>query len=181
VSIQRVLIALDFSSCAANVARRGGELARQLGARVSLIHVVPPPNVPLVARISVDDEGTREETTVEEYLRGSAERRLSRYADLAGAQDFAPRSVVRFGVPAETIIDEARASGAEMIIVGTRARTGLAHALYGSVAEEIVRGADVPVVTIRSQWTEGCAARSCNWCVENGSPEERRVDAEQYG
>lgn len=178
MSIQRVLIALDFSSCAANVARRGGELARQLGARVSLLHVVSPPNVPLDARITVGEAG---EVRVADYLRESAERRLSHYATLTGEHDIAPRELVRFGVPAETIIDEARASSAQMIIVGTRARTGLAHAVYGSVAQEVVRTADVPVVTIRSQWREGCAARSCNWCVENGSPEEQRVDAEQFG
>lgn len=178
MSIQRILIALDFSSCAANVARRGGELARQLGARVSLLHVVPPPNVPLDARITVGEDG---EVTVGHYLRDSAERRLAHYATLTGEHDIAPRAVVRFGQPAETIVDEAKASGAQMVIVGTRARTGLAHAVYGSVAQEVVRSADVPVVTIKSQWREGCAARSCNWCVENGSPEEQRVDAEQYG
>lgn len=176
MAVPTVLIALDFSSCAESVARKGTELAQKLGARPLLLHVVPPTPVPLHTRLKIHDQ---DDPTVEEYLKRSAEQRLSHFAELLGE----PRASVevRFGNPAELIVEEARQRGATMIVVGTRGRTGLAHALYGSVAEAVVRTADVPVTTIRSQWTTDCAARSCNWCGERSSPEEDRVNDEQYG
>ncbi len=172
-----VLIALDFSSCAESVARKGVELARQLGAQPLLLHVVPPTPVPLHTRLKIHDQA---DPTVEEYLQRSAEERLSRFAELLGGEPRA-RVAVRFGNPSEQIVEEARQRRASMIVVGTRGRTGLAHALYGSVAEGVVRTADVPVTTIRAQWTPECAARSCNWCGERASLEEERVNDEQYG
>lgn len=176
--MQRILIAVDFSSCAETVVRRGVELARQLGAVVSLLNVVRPPGASPDSSIPVDGG----ELTVEAYLRRAAKERLSKYAELAEELPAPPRQVVRYGEePAEAIVDEARQWGASMIVVGTKGRHGLARAIYGSVAEEVVRNAEVPVTTVRSQWSAGCKARNCNWCIHELSPEEERVEAEQSG
>lgn len=176
--MQRILIAVDFSSCAESVVRRGVELARQLGAVVSLLNVVRSPSAPSDDPVPLDGG----ELTVEQYLRRAAKERLSKYAELAEELPVPPRQVVRYGQdPAEAIVDEARQWGASMIVVGTKGRHGLARAIYGSVAEAVVRNADVPVTTMRSHWSPGCKARSCNWCVHELSPEEERVEAEQTG
>lgn len=181
MSFQRILIALDFSPCAEHVARRGGELARRLGARPSLLYVAPPPQVPPDTPMPVPDSSAVRGLTVEEYLLRSAQRRLAHYVDLVGDQDFPTRVVVRFGEPAEVIADEALECGAGLIVIGTRGRSGLARAVHGSVAERVVRAADVPVTVVRSRWHPGCAASSCNWCVEEAPEEELRVVAEQAG
>lgn len=183
MAVKELLIALDFSSCAERVAREGAALAKQLGARVSLVHVVvPTPGVAPQTRLPVYDERshTARDVTAREYLQSSIEQRLARFAELIDT-DPPPRVAVRFGDPAEMIVAEAKESGADMILTGTHGRTGLSRALYGSVAADVVRSADVPVVTIRAQWSSSCEARNCNWCAESGSPEEQRVDAEQYG
>lgn len=180
--MNHILVAIDFSDCAQTVARRGAELARETGARPFLLHVVSPPQVPPETVLPITEGTTTRELTVEAYLRESAERRLARYAEaFAESGGTAPSLRVRFGPAAETIVDEARELGARMIVVGTRARTGLARMIHGSVAEEVVRSADVPVTTVRSHWAPGCKTRSCNWCVDAPSPEEARVADEQYG
>jgi nucleotide-binding universal stress UspA family protein len=46
------------------------------------------------------------------------------------------------------IADTARAVGADLIVVGTRGRTGLPHVLLGSVAERVLRIAPCPVLTV---------------------------------
>jgi hypothetical protein len=53
------------------------------------------------------------------------------------------------GTPAEAIIDYAGATGTSLIVMGTHGRTGLAHLLIGSVAEQVVRTAPCPVLTVR--------------------------------
>jgi nucleotide-binding universal stress UspA family protein len=50
---------------------------------------------------------------------------------------------------ADAIVDYARTSGVDLIVMGTHGRTGLDHALVGSVAERVVRLAPCPVLTMR--------------------------------
>ena len=54
------------------------------------------------------------------------------------------------GLAPDEIVETAVEIGADMIVIGTHGRTGLAHLLIGSVAERIVRHANVPVLTVRS-------------------------------
>ncbi|MGB9441534.1 MAG: universal stress protein [Desulfobacterales bacterium] len=53
------------------------------------------------------------------------------------------------GPAAEKIIEAAKDKDADMIVMATHGRTGLSHALMGSVAEKVVRQAPCPVLTIR--------------------------------
>jgi nucleotide-binding universal stress UspA family protein len=53
------------------------------------------------------------------------------------------------GTPAATITNYAGATGTSLIVMGTHGRTGMAHLLMGSVAEQVVRTAPCPVLTVR--------------------------------
>ena len=55
------------------------------------------------------------------------------------------------------IVDVARSAEADLVVVGTHGRTGVAHAVLGSVAERVVRTAPCPVLTVRQSAT-GAAA-----------------------
>ncbi len=55
----------------------------------------------------------------------------------------------RFGVPHVEIIEEAGLRNIDLIVLGTHGRTGISHALLGSVAEKVVRLAPCPVLTVR--------------------------------
>ena len=57
-------------------------------------------------------------------------------------------AVVLEGKPAKTIADFAAQHNHGLVVVGTHGRTGIAHAVIGSVAERVVRTARVPVLTI---------------------------------
>jgi universal stress protein A len=56
----------------------------------------------------------------------------------------------RSGSPFAEILKYARESACDLIVLGTHGRTGLAHLLMGSVAENVVRHSACPVLTIRS-------------------------------
>jgi nucleotide-binding universal stress UspA family protein len=64
------------------------------------------------------------------------------------AQHYPLTQSVRFGKPAEQILAEALQWNADVIVVGTHARRGLHHALFGSVAEDIIRQAKAPVLAL---------------------------------
>jgi len=55
---------------------------------------------------------------------------------------------IRLGVPHRTIRKYADAEGVDLVVMGTHGRTGVEHALVGSVTERVVRTLDVPVLTV---------------------------------
>jgi nucleotide-binding universal stress UspA family protein len=59
------------------------------------------------------------------------------------------RTQKAIGEPAAEIVSFARSAGVDLVVVGTHGRTGLEHALMGSVAERVVRRAHCPVLTVR--------------------------------
>ena len=65
---------------------------------------------------------------------------------------------VGFGQPAQRLIEEAKASNAELIVVGTHGREGLSHLLLGSVAEEVMRKAPCSVLIARARGENTAAA-----------------------
>lgn len=65
--------------------------------------------------------------------------------------------------------------------MGTHGRTGLARATLGSVAEDGMHHAEVPVVTIRAQHRPGCAAQRCATCDLGRTSMEDLVSAEDVG
>ncbi len=53
------------------------------------------------------------------------------------------------GIPAEEILRAAEADGCDLIVMGTQGRTGMDRVLAGSVAEEVMRKAPCPVLTVK--------------------------------
>ena len=57
---------------------------------------------------------------------------------------------IRGGTPDEEILAYAEKADVDMIVVGTRGRSGLDRVIVGSIAEQVLRNADAPVVTVRT-------------------------------
>ncbi len=78
----------------------------------------------------------------------------------------ASRKIV-VGTPPDVIVAEAQGEQADLIVMGTRGRSGLSHILLGSVAEAVIRKAACPVLTV--QVKQGSEARE--WDTGEASPE----------
>jgi nucleotide-binding universal stress UspA family protein len=78
---------------------------------------------------------------------------LTNLRDPAWGQPPRVLTEVRWGSPVEAIVDYASQHQIDLVVIATHGRTGLSHALLGSVAERIVREAPCPVLTIRSRKT----------------------------
>ncbi len=142
-----ILVATDFSEPSERAVDAAAVLAKQLGAKVTLLHsfdpdvLVPPGAIPHPAQYR--DKIAQEMTTaVTEKLREIARTKLADVPDVDTA-------AVTHRSPAGGITEHARALGADLIIVATAGRTGLGHLLIGSVAEKVVRHAHCPVLAVR--------------------------------
>ena len=137
---QDLLLATDGSDAAHRATEQGIELAAQLDAT---LHV-----------LSVSEDGPQAENK-QDRLRTDPEEEAATAADeakeAADREGVDATTDIRHGVPQEQIVDYAETNPVDMVIVGTAGRSGLDHLLSGSVAEEIVRNAPVPVLTVRAQ------------------------------
>ncbi len=131
--IARILIPTDFSPCSLHALRYAEELARRFGAELTLLHVGD-------ALSDSDLPGAGEL---------SGRREIDRALDLLRERDYRVRGVLRRGNPADEIVQAVAAERADLIVMGTHGRTGLKHVFMGSVAEEVVRKALCPVLTVR--------------------------------
>lgn len=149
---RRALIPLDGSAVAEAVIPVFLEFALPLKLEVVLLQVLAP----VTPQVS---EGSRHVIVdATERLRQEAEAYLGRYAEGLCAQGLSARTAVRVGDAATEIAAGAREYQADLIAMTTHGRSGLSRLLFGSVAEAVLRRADVPVFLIRI--TEAEAGRA---------------------
>jgi nucleotide-binding universal stress UspA family protein len=141
---KRILVPLDQSRVAEIVVPLVSAIARGGGATVRLLLVAPVPGnrVSEEGRVVAyaDQEMARLEAEGLDYLR-TVEMQFG------GAGDV--ECMVRFGDPVAEILREAEEFGADLIAVTTEGRSALGRTVLGSVAEQVVRKADAPVMLMR--------------------------------
>ncbi len=143
-----ILVPHDFSRCANHASALARDLAKIHGARLVLLHVAELPPM-LGPGATVIPDGGGAPIGVREYALRASEAHL---ADLAERlrKDGVEVSVVSVaGHVATEVAETAAREHADLIVMGTHGRTGLAHVVLGSVTEKIVRHSLVPVLTVR--------------------------------
>lgn len=142
-TLQRILVATDFSEHSDKAVRYGAAMAKKLEAELHLLHVVQPTPV-------MYEEGMYFPTDADEQLEAAAQQQLQTL-EVAGSEGVAiVRQVVR-GAPFVEILRYAKDQSVNLIVVGTHGRGAIAHILLGSVAERVVRKAACPVLVVRDQ------------------------------
>ena len=144
--ITRILLATDFSRWAKRAEDYACALACSWKASLTVLSVAefPPglnPDYPVNQQYLADLLKNASSQLVD--LKGRAERR-----------GIAVTTRVATGIPSEEVITAARAEDSDLLVVGTRGKTGLAHVLLGSTAERVIRGAPCPVLTVRMEPAE---------------------------
>jgi universal stress protein A len=146
IEISRILAPTDFSSHSTGALRFACGLAERFAAELHLVHVlseiVPTGPDPLLMPVMPPDFYQENEDRARETL--------TNLLDAAWGKPRALVTAVRWGSPVEAIVDYASEKKIEMIVIATHGRTGLSHALLGSVAERIIREAPCPVLTLRA-------------------------------
>ena len=143
--IRNILVPVDFSEHSDRAVAYAARLAKQLNASLELLHVI---NDPILAAAWGPDVYVPDLTELLKALTDDAETRLG--VTLAGlrGQGLAASSAVRQGIADRSIAAHAVAGCFDLIVMGSHGRTGLSHALIGSVAERVVRHAPCPVLTV---------------------------------
>jgi len=137
------LVAVDFSELTGPTLERAATLAKGSGNRIDLVHVVPPQTMASRGNMAAKAIAGQAAKNATEYAR----RRLEPLLEKLPAEHRG-QAIVKTGMAAE-ILCEVAGQGYEMMVLATNGRTGLSHALLGSVAERVVRLCPVPVLVVR--------------------------------
>lgn len=136
-----IMIAVDFEDASRRAIELAKELAAPLEASLVLVHAY---DLPVYTYPGLEPSvlpGFHAEVTT------AARDALTALSREVGISD----AMLREGDPVREILAAAHERGATMIVMGTHGRRGLAHAILGSVAERVIRQADLPVLTVRAE------------------------------
>ncbi len=151
--VRRILVPTDFSEAADHALTYAVGLAEQFGAEILLMHTVEIPvyaypGAPYIPVVDITAD-------LEKAAVAGLEATRARMKSPVHA-----RVALRRGSPWREILDAAKEERADLVVMGTHGRRGVARALLGSVAEKVVRAAEVPVLTVRQTFAEQAHERS---------------------
>jgi len=144
--IQRILLPTDFSAISTAATKYACELATKFEAELHLLHTLE------IHPVATPDFGMG--LVLPRYAEESkvaAEKALSSLLDANWCKGRTVVPVIVEGSPVKEIVGYARTQNIDLIVISTHGRTGLAHVLMGSVAENVVRTAPCPVLTVRPE------------------------------
>ena len=143
MTTKHILVPTDFSEYADYALDYAIELAKVLQARLTVLYVFHLSALALGEAPPAVLADTLE--AMETHAQQQTQMALAR-VQAAGLQG---DSAIVEGIPFQAILDTAKDKEADLIVMGTHGRTGLTHALMGSVAEKVVRLAPCPVLVTR--------------------------------
>lgn len=162
----KIVVGIDFSEMSDRALRVAVNLARSAGTcEVHLVHVVPPP-VGGTEFAPIVDVG--EQTRL-------ARQQLAKLTDqLADVPEVLPFTHVLVGSPQKELPRVADEIESDLVVLGTHGRRGLDRALFGSVAEQVVRTAPCSVLTVRAKPLSAAASieAPCGECIATAARTE---------
>ena len=134
----------DFSSSAETATDYAIELAAKFQAELTLLHVY-------TLQIYIGPLGESYPLSPETVhkIQDDSERALDKIRQRASSAGVRARTINTDGIASNVIVATAQEAKADLIVIGTHGRTGIKHFLLGSVAEQVLRRACCPVLTVR--------------------------------
>jgi nucleotide-binding universal stress UspA family protein len=136
IKLQNILFATDFSPLAESALPHAVDLAHRYGAKLYTVNVLP--HMPFVEAPKPDPE----------EVELTAKQRLTDWMRSASSKGVAHEELIVQGEVPEVIAKLVRKHAIDLIVIGTGGRKGLGKLLLGSVAEEVFRNAECPVLTL---------------------------------
>jgi len=150
---EKILVCLDGSKLAEQIMPYAVEAAVRFQSKLVLLQVVPEPvafspgipgGAPLPVQTDIMVEGTKEALK-------KAKRYLGKVASPLRKKGIEVEAVAMPGSAGEAILNYAHMNGVDLIAIATHGRGGLRRAVFGSVADYVLRRSGLPVLVIRPQ------------------------------
>ncbi len=147
---KKILFATDGSEYAKIAERYAIKLAKDENGEITAINVrdisytAIPPGI---------DAGIGLQSSIGDIIENekkSGEEILNKFKENAERENVKANTIVKIGRPDKEIIEESK-NGYDVIVIGSKGLTGIKRYLLGSVAEHVVRYAEIPVLVVKSK------------------------------
>jgi nucleotide-binding universal stress UspA family protein len=143
MTAKHILVPTDFSEYADYALDYAIELAKTFQARLTVLYVLH------LSSLALGEAPPTVLADIWEAMETNAQQQMQMALARVQEAGLQGDSAIVEGIPFQAILDTAKDKEADLIVMGTHGRTGLTHALMGSVAEKVVRLAPCPVLVTR--------------------------------
>lgn len=143
---KKILVCTDFSENSLPARQCAVEWAKAFKAELAILHVV---NSRFFGYPSFTDRVPEEMALIQKHIEEGVQEELDSIANEFRKELSKVHAHSRAGAPADEIIRFADEESADLIIMGTHGWTGVRHLILGSTAENVVRTAKCPVLSVR--------------------------------
>ncbi|MBM4328172.1 MAG: universal stress protein [Deltaproteobacteria bacterium] len=147
MAMKKILFCADFSENSVPARSKAVEFAKAFGAELLIVHVV---NSRLLGYPSFENQLPVDLALLERNIQEGAQTELEGIAAECRKKLPSAHTFLLTGAPAEEIVRFAEDQSVDVIVMGTHGWTGIRHLILGSTAENVVRTAKCPVLTVRS-------------------------------
>lgn len=140
--LERILVPVDLSDCSLDALEYAALVAQRSKAALTLLHVLEP--------VSYGLDFTFPQRAKRESIKSGHAKRLSDLVSALASAGVPSEFLILGGLPTDSILDAARKQPADLIVMGTHGRRGFSHALFGSIAELVLRKSSCPVLMVRN-------------------------------
>lgn len=148
MKIKKILVPVDFSKESKNAFKIAATLSRQLDAEISLLHVL---DVPVQASFKVSGEYEPVSAMDKIYVMKLVEKVQNDMDKLAKSENVKVKKLIEFDRTYSKIIDMINNHQMDLVVIGSKGASGLSELLIGSNTEKVVRMANCPVLTVKSE------------------------------
>ena len=147
--ISKILVPIDGSKVSQKAAKYAVELAKQTGASLTLLSVIDTRFI-VGQSVSASASPTHLRESIEDYLKQSVQTATDEITKLCTRYRVHHRAAIRTGHPVEEIVNEARRSKADLIVMGSHGKSALRAAVLGSVTYGVMhKDTKIPVLIVR--------------------------------
>lgn len=148
IAVKNILVPTDFSDFSKLALDYAVTFAKTFGAKIIVLHVTPERELDAIRQVSpYFDPGKLEGFLEQRQLEDR--KRLDEFIPSESKKGIEVEAIHKVGIPFVEIIRIAKQKKVDLIVMTTHGRSGLSHAIFGSVAEKVVRKSACPVLSIR--------------------------------
>jgi len=142
---RKILLTTDFSDYSKVAIPHAVEIVRQFNSELLVLHVLEPLLTPVDfawGPLALSEDW-------EEQRAGHSQKFLNNWIVSELPTDIPVTPILAHGTPIREILQTIHDQNIDLVIMATHGQTGIAHAIFGSTSEKVVRRSPVPVLTVR--------------------------------
>ena len=146
--IRKIMVAYDFSDYSKEALEFAVQLADELKSNLMIVNVINQREVDALRRAEMEGSGV----SVDQFIKDNKKDRINLINEVVeklSAKHLTVEVKIKIGVPFCELIQAAKDSGVDLVVMGRKGRSNLSGILFGTTAEKMFRHCPVPLVSLR--------------------------------